>query len=69
MKTITIEQAKELARKRFSTRASRAQLEDKYGYRRAYITGILSNDRALPWWLLKEMGIVKKKITVYEVTA
>jgi hypothetical protein len=69
MTTLTMEQAKELARKKFKTRAERIKLESKWGYRLAYINGVLSNERALPWWMLKELGLQKKKVVVYEVTA
>jgi hypothetical protein len=67
--TLTEEQIRTMARNRFDTREKRMELEKKYGYQRAYITGLLSDEyRMLPWWMLKELGVTKKKITVYEVT-
>lgn len=67
--TLTEDQIRTMARKRFNTREKRMELEKKYGYQRAYITGLLSDEhRMLPWWMLKELGVTKKKIVVYEVT-
>ncbi len=56
----------ELAREKWGSREGRRQLREANGWTISYVSHILSGNRNIPPWMLKELGIKKVVTITYE---